>query len=112
MCTFPVAPLSRREVLAARARTAGASEGMTGKLFLDTLLVAKDEHGNGMSDDDIREECDTFIFEGHDTTSAALAWATYLIGTDPKIQVSRGEGSVRGGDDGRVPRAGVLHRLF
>ena len=36
--------------------------------------------------DDIQEEVDTFMFEGHDTTATALSWAIQLIGSHPKIQ--------------------------
>ena len=32
--------------------------------FLDILLTAKDENGEGMSLTDIRNEVDTFMFEG------------------------------------------------
>jgi cytochrome P450 len=32
--------------------------------FLDILLTAKDEDGNGMSMEDMRSEVDTFLFEG------------------------------------------------
>ena len=32
--------------------------------FLDILLTAKDEEGKGMSREDIRNEVDTFMFEG------------------------------------------------
>ena len=32
--------------------------------FLDIILTAKDEEGRGLSDLDIRNEVDTFLFEG------------------------------------------------
>ena len=32
--------------------------------FLDILLTAQDEDGEGMSDLEIRNEVDTFLFEG------------------------------------------------
>lgn len=34
----------------------------------------------------IQEEVDTFTFEGHDTTSAALNWFLHLMGANPQIQ--------------------------
>ena len=32
--------------------------------FLDILITAKDDNGVGLSDQDIRDEVDTFLFEG------------------------------------------------
>jgi len=52
--------------------------------FLDTLLSVADEHG--LTDEDIREEVDTFMFEGHDTTAAGMSWAMYLIGKHEDVQ--------------------------
>ncbi|XP_068134766.1 cytochrome P450 4V2-like [Hyperolius riggenbachi] len=54
--------------------------------FLDMLLKARDEAGNALSYMDIREEVDTFMFEGHDTTAAALNWSMFLLGSHPEVQ--------------------------
>ncbi|XP_053315055.1 cytochrome P450 4V2 [Spea bombifrons] len=54
--------------------------------FLDMLLQARDDAGNAMSHMDIREEVDTFMFEGHDTTAAALNWSLFLLGSHPEAQ--------------------------
>ncbi|KAL8604238.1 hypothetical protein ACOMHN_014806 [Nucella lapillus] len=53
--------------------------------FLDMLLSMSDS-GRALSIDDIQEEVDTFMFEGHDTTAASMNWCTYLIGSDDKVQ--------------------------
>nr|APA31876.1 cytochrome p450 00951 [Brachionus plicatilis] len=53
--------------------------------FLDLLLKAKREDPT-ITFDDIREEVDTFMFEGHDTTAAAASWACQLIGSHPHVQ--------------------------
>ncbi|KFP18953.1 cytochrome P450 4V2 [Egretta garzetta] len=56
------------------------------KAFLDMLLSATDDEGNKLSYRDIRDEVDTFMFEGHDTTAAAMNWALYLLGCNPEAQ--------------------------
>eukprot|EP00918_Siedleckia_nematoides_P025536 GHVU01055122.1.p1 GENE.GHVU01055122.1~~GHVU01055122.1.p1 ORF type:complete len:399 (+),score=58.66 GHVU01055122.1:60-1256(+) len=54
--------------------------------FLDILLKAKDHDGSGMSPEDIRAEVDTFMFEGHDTTSSGISWALYMLAKYPQHQ--------------------------
>ena len=51
------------------------------------LLLEYSENKQALSDEDIREEVDTFMFEGHDTTAAAINWSIYLLATHPEIQV-------------------------
>ncbi|KAL5234003.1 hypothetical protein ACI65C_001413 [Semiaphis heraclei] len=56
------------------------------KSFLDLLLNVLNDTPNQMSDKDIREEVDTFLFEGHDTTSIAMTIVLVLLGMHPDIQ--------------------------
>ncbi|KAM7348107.1 cytochrome P450 4s3 [Cochliomyia hominivorax] len=53
--------------------------------FLDMLLISQME-GVPISDREIREEVDTFMFEGHDTTSSAIGFALYLLSQHAEIQ--------------------------
>lgn len=54
--------------------------------FIDILLQHSLDFDALLTDDDIREEVDTFMFEGHDTTAVAIAWCIYLIGLHPAVQ--------------------------
>ncbi|XP_072039842.1 cytochrome P450 4F4-like [Amphiura filiformis] len=54
--------------------------------FLDILLQAKDEDGVGLSDIEIRNQVDTFMFGGHDTTSSGLSWIVYNLANHPEFQ--------------------------
>ncbi|RZC34622.1 p450 domain containing protein, partial [Asbolus verrucosus] len=53
--------------------------------MLDLLLRAKSKEGT-IDDDGIREEVDTFMFEGHDTTAVALGFALMLIACHKDVQ--------------------------
>ncbi|XP_023108141.2 cytochrome P450 4V2 isoform X1 [Felis catus] len=56
------------------------------RAFLDLLLNVTDDEGNKLSHEEVREEVDTFMFEGHDTTAAAINWSLYLLGSYPEVQ--------------------------
>ncbi|KAM7098324.1 cytochrome P450 4B1 [Molossus nigricans] len=54
--------------------------------FLDILLQAQDEDGVKLSDTDLRAEVDTFMFEGHDTTTSGISWFLYCMAQYPEHQ--------------------------
>jgi len=51
--------------------------------FLDMLMCVQDEP---LKDEEIRDEVDTFMFEGHDTTASGLTWCLYLLAAHPDVQ--------------------------
>uniref|UniRef100_V5G6C0 Cytochrome P450 n=1 Tax=Anoplophora glabripennis TaxID=217634 RepID=V5G6C0_ANOGL len=53
--------------------------------MLDLMLKAKYD-GADIDDEGIREEVDTFMFEGHDTTSMAICFALMALANEEKIQ--------------------------
>nr|KAF6381633.1 cytochrome P450 family 4 subfamily B member 1 [Pipistrellus kuhlii] len=45
-----------------------------------------DENGIKLSDADLRAEVDTFMFEGHDTTTSGISWFLYCMALNPEHQ--------------------------
>lgn len=54
--------------------------------FLDVLLQSKTSDGRFLSNDEVREEVDTFMFEGHDTTTSAISFTLRAIASHPEVQ--------------------------
>jgi cytochrome P450 len=50
------------------------------------LLAARDDEGNPMSKQQLRDEVITLFIAGHETTANALAWAFYLVAQDPAAE--------------------------
>ncbi|GIY72255.1 cytochrome P450 4C1 [Caerostris extrusa] len=80
----------KEEMLASREKgfetaTPPPEERKMRKVFLELLLEL---HLNDPSftEEDIREEVDTFMFEGHDTTAMGISWTLYCLGLYPEIQ--------------------------
>ncbi|KYB25210.1 Cytochrome P450 4c3-like Protein [Tribolium castaneum] len=53
--------------------------------MLDLLLTVQKEEGI-IDDEGIREEVDTFMFEGHDTVSSAINFALMVLANHPTVQ--------------------------
>ncbi len=67
----PVEELIREEIGARR----GAPDLAEREDILSMLLLATDERGEPMSDDELRDELLTLLVAGHETTATALSWA-------------------------------------
>ena len=54
--------------------------------LLSMLVEARDEEtGEGMTDDQLRDEVLTLLMAGHETTANALSWAFYALAQNPEV---------------------------
>ena len=71
-----------RRIIVDRRRT-GVDKGD----LLSMLLAARDEEtGEGMDDNQVRDEVMTLLLAGHETTANALSWTWYLLSTHPAVE--------------------------
>jgi cytochrome P450 len=77
--------------------------------LLSMLMDARDEDGAPMSAKQLRDEMATLLTAGHETTTLVLAWALFLIGSNPGV-AERMSAEV-GFLNGRAPGYEDLSRL-
>uniref|UniRef100_A0A182Q961 Cytochrome P450 n=1 Tax=Anopheles farauti TaxID=69004 RepID=A0A182Q961_9DIPT len=87
--------------------------GMKKRLAFLDLLLGLTIDGRPLSDSDIREEVDTFMFEGHDTTTSAISFALWRLAKHPEVQLKVWHEcqEVLGNDPNRPVTLGDLQRL-
>lgn len=54
--------------------------------ILSLLMSARDEDGNPMTEQELRDELMTLMFAGHETTATAMSWALYWIYKLPEVR--------------------------
>lgn len=54
--------------------------------ILSILLSARDEQGEGLTDNEIRDELMTVLAAGVETPASGLTWALYLLSQHPEIE--------------------------
>jgi cytochrome P450 family 135 len=77
-----VAPIDR-ELYALIAERRAADDAHERDDVLSMLLLARDEHGEAMSDVELRDELMTLLLAGHETTATSLAWAVERLVRHP-----------------------------
>jgi cytochrome P450 len=63
-----------------------------------TLLLARDEDGEPMTDQEVRDELVTLLVAGHETTATALAWTFDLLLHNERV-LSKLRASLEAGED-------------
>lgn len=69
------------------AHDSGEVEKETSKRMMNFLdLMLSMEESNQLTSEDIRQEVDTFMFAGHDTTTSSTSWACWNLAHNPNVQ--------------------------
>ena len=53
---------------------------------LSLMMATKDENGQAMTDEELRDELLTILFAGHETTATILSWAFYQVHQQPNVR--------------------------
>jgi cytochrome P450 len=57
-----------------------------GSDLLSMLMNVRDENGERMNDEQLRDEAVTLLLAGHETTALTLSWTLYLLSLHPQVQ--------------------------
>ncbi len=74
-----------REILQQECDRRRNNPDALGEDILSLLLAARDEDGQPMRDEEIRDELMTMLFAGHETTASTLAWSFYWLHRLPEV---------------------------
>lgn len=86
------------------------AEGVDRGDLLSMLLAARDEDGQGMTVQQLRDELLTFFLAGHETTALSLSWTFYLLSQNPEARKPL-EAELDQVLEGRSPTLADLPRL-
>ncbi len=98
------------DIIAERRATAVNGQITDTGDLLSMLLLAQDEDGRFMPDNQVRDELVTLFAAGHETTSNALTWTWYLLSQHPEIETKLHE-EIDGVLNGRLPTLNDLPNL-
>lgn len=71
--------VQKRRALISQQKSEFSLASSKRKDFVDIILSAEDEDGQGLTDEEILAEANTFMFAGHDTTASAVCWTLYNL---------------------------------
>lgn len=77
--------LLQEEIVERRAKVAEQGES-AGDDVLSLMLMARDEAGQPMTDEELKDELVTMLFAGLETTAIALSWALYWVHKQPDVK--------------------------
>lgn len=70
-----------------------ADEGLAERQdILAMMVMARDEQGAGLTDEQLRDELITLITAGHETTATAITWGVELLVRNPAVMATAREG--------------------
>ena len=78
--------------------------------LLSMLMLARDDEGQPMTTQQLRDEVITLLLAGHETTALALSWTWYLLAQHPEVDAKLAA-ELRDVLGGRAPTVSDLPRL-